>query len=57
MIERNGDLAAITADHSSGSSILDNAAVSFIKKIHPLENLALNRTLALNVNIAYELTE
>jgi protein TonB len=56
-IERNGGLAAITVDHSSGSSILDNAAVSLIKKIPSLENLALNRTLALRVNIAYELTE
>jgi protein TonB len=56
-IERNGGLAAITVDHSSGSSILDNAAVSLVKKIHPPENLTLNRTLALRVNVAYELTE
>jgi protein TonB len=56
-IERNGGLAAIMVDHSSGSSILDNAAVALIKKMHPPENLTLNRTLALRVNIAYELTE
>jgi protein TonB len=57
VIERNGCLSAITVDHSSGSSILDNAAVALIKKIHPPENLTLNRTLALRINIAYELTE
>jgi TonB family protein len=56
-IDRNGGLAAVTVDHSSGSSILDNAAVSLVKKMHPPENLTLNRTLALRVNIAYELTE
>jgi TonB family protein len=56
-IERNGGLAAVTVDHSSGSSILDNAAVSLVKKIHPPENLTLNRTSALRVNIAYELRE
>ncbi|MDR0584127.1 MAG: TonB family protein [Treponema sp.] len=56
-IERNGGLAAIMVDHSSGNSILDNAAVSLMKKMHPPENLTLNRTLALRVNIAYELTE
>ncbi|MDR1247851.1 MAG: energy transducer TonB [Treponema sp.] len=56
-IERNGGLAAITVERSSGSSILDNAAVSLVKKIHPPENLTLNRTLALMVNVTYELTE
>jgi TonB family protein len=56
-IESAGGLDAVTVAHSSGSSILDNAAVSLIKKIPPLKNLTLNRTLALNVNIAYELTE
>jgi protein TonB len=56
-IEKNGRLVSVSVSRSSGSSILDNAAVSLIKKIPPLENLALNRTLALNVNIAYELTD
>jgi TonB family protein len=56
-IERTGGLAAITVAHSSGSSILDNAAVSLVKKMHPPENLSLNRTLALKVNIDYKLTE
>jgi protein TonB len=56
-IERNGELVSVSAGRSSGSSILDNAAVSLIKKIPPLENLTLDRALALNVNIAYELTE
>jgi protein TonB len=56
-IERNGELVSVSAGRSSGSSILDNAAVSLIKKIPTLENLTLNRALALNVNITYELTE
>ncbi|MDR0759330.1 MAG: TonB family protein [Treponema sp.] len=56
-IEKNGQFVSVSVSRSSGSSILDNAAVSLIKKIPPLENLALNRTLALNVNIAYELTD
>jgi protein TonB len=56
-IERNGGIVSVSAGRSSGSSILDNAAVSLIKKIPPLKNLALNRTLALNVNIEYKLTE
>jgi TonB family protein len=56
-IERNGEFVSVSAGRSSGSSILDNAAVSLIKKIPPPENLILNRTLALNVNITYELTE
>jgi protein TonB len=56
-IERSGGLAAVTVERSSGSSILDNAAVSLIKKMQPPEKLTLNRVLALNVNIEYELTE
>jgi protein TonB len=56
-IERNGELVSISASRSSGSSILDNAAVSLVKKMHPPENLTLHRTLALNVNITYKLTE
>jgi protein TonB len=56
-IEKNGVIVSVSADRSSGSSILDNAAVSLVKKIPPLENLTLNRTLALKVNIAYELME
>lgn len=56
-IRRSGALAAVTVDRSSGSSILDNAAVSLVKKIYPPENLTLNRTLGIRVNVAYELTE
>jgi protein TonB len=56
-IEENGELAFITVDRSSGSSILDNAAVSLIKKIRPLGNITITRKLTLNVNIDYELTE
>jgi protein TonB len=56
-IERNGELVSISTSRSSGSSILDNAAVALVKKIPPLENLALDKILALNINITYELTE
>jgi protein TonB len=56
-IERNGSLAAVTVDHSSGSSILDNAAVSLIEKMYPLNNTKIKRKLNLRVNIEYKLTE
>jgi protein TonB len=56
-VESNGSLAAIMVDHSSGSSILDNAAVLLIKKMYPLNNAAIPRKLALKVNIDYKLTE
>jgi TonB family protein len=59
----DGSLVSVRVDRSSGSSILDNAAVSLIKKI-PLRGsagvigvTAINRTLALSVNIEYKLTE
>jgi outer membrane biosynthesis protein TonB len=44
-------------NHSSGSSILDNAAVSLVKKIRPIENIATKGKLSLSVNIDYKLTE
>ena len=56
-IEMDGGIVSIKVAHSSGSSILDNAAVSLIKKIRPLENTVIKRKLALNVNIDYKLTE
>lgn len=56
-IEKTGELISVSAGRSSGSSILDNAAVSLIKKMHPPEDLILNKTVALKVNIAYELME
>jgi protein TonB len=56
-IESNGRLAAILVDHSSGSSILDNAAVTLIDKMRSLNNTAIKRKLALRVNIEYKLTE
>jgi protein TonB len=57
MIDNNGGLSAVTVDHSSGSAILDNAALSLIKKMPLSKNVRLNRTLILNVNIEYKLTE
>jgi protein TonB len=56
-IDNNGVVSAITVNHSAGSSILDNAAVSLVKNIHLLENMTIKRRLALKVNIDYELTE
>jgi TonB family protein len=56
-IGRNGALAAVMVDRSSCSSILDNAAVSLVNRIHLLENITIKRKLDLRVNIEYKLTE
>jgi protein TonB len=56
-IGESGEVVSVVVNHSSGSSMLDNAAVSLIKKIRPLGNIAITRKLILNVNIDYELTE
>jgi protein TonB len=56
-IGENGELVSVAVNHSSGSSILDNAAVSLVKKIRPIENIATKRKLSLSVNIDYKLTE
>jgi TonB family protein len=53
-IGENGELTAVAINHSSGSSILDKAAVSLIKRLDPLKNTS-KRKLALNVNIDYKL--
>jgi protein TonB len=56
-IGENGDLVSVAVNRPSGSSILDNAAVSLIKKIRLLGNRTVKKRTALNVNITYELTE
>jgi TonB family protein len=56
-IENNGEIISVRVSHSSGSSILDNAAVSLVKKLQPLKKLAITKKLDLNVNIDYKLTE
>jgi protein TonB len=56
-IETNGELVSVSVNHSSGSSILDNAAISLVNKIRPFENITIKRKLALRVNIEYKLTE
>jgi protein TonB len=53
----DGGLLAVRVNHSSGSSILDRAAVSLIEKICPIKSSAIKRSLSLNINITYELTE
>jgi protein TonB len=53
----DGGLVSVRVNHSSGSSILDRAAVSLIEKICPIKSGAIKRSMALHINIAYELTE
>jgi protein TonB len=55
--EKNGELVSIEVSRSSGSSILDKAAVSLIKQIHPIESIPIKRKMDLTVNIDYKLTE
>jgi protein TonB len=55
-IGENGELVSVAVNHSSGSSILDNAAVTLVKKIRPRENIAIKK-LSLSVNIDYKLTK
>jgi protein TonB len=56
-IETNGELVSVSVNGSSGSSVLDNAAVSLVNKIRPFENVTIKRKLTLRVNIEYKLTE
>jgi protein TonB len=56
-IDGNGAVSSITVYDSSGSTLLDNAAVSLVKKIRPLTNKTVQRKLSLRVSIDYELTE
>jgi TonB family protein len=56
-IETNGELVSVSVNGSSGSSVLDNAALSLVKKIRPFENVTIKRKLTLRVNIEYKLTE
>jgi protein TonB len=56
-IGMDGGLLAVRVNHSSGSSILDRAAVSLIERICPIKSGAIRKSMALNINIMYELTE
>ena len=56
-IGTDGGLVSVRVNHSSGSSILDKAAVSLIEKICPIRSSAIKRSMALHINVAYELTE
>ncbi|MDR0721953.1 MAG: energy transducer TonB [Treponema sp.] len=55
-IDGNGAVSAIAVYDPSGSPILDNTAVSLVKKIRPVINKTRKRKLALKVNIDYTLT-
>jgi protein TonB len=50
-IGMDGGLVSVRVNHSSGSSILDRAAVSLIEKICPIKNSAVKRSMALHINI------
>jgi protein TonB len=56
-IEKSGKLTVVAVANSSGSSILDRAAISLIKNISSLSNKDIKSKMNLNVNIAYELKE
>ena len=53
----DGGLVSVRVNHSSGSSILDRAAVSLIERICPIKSSAVRKSMALNINITYELRE
>jgi protein TonB len=57
VIDSAGRVVSITLKHSSGSSILDNAAVSLIKRIGYIKNISIKKDTALNINVDYTLTE
>ncbi|MDR0382356.1 MAG: energy transducer TonB [Spirochaetaceae bacterium] len=54
-IDGSGAISAITVCNSSGSPLLDNAAVSLVKKIHTVSTQTANQKLSPRVNIDYEL--
>ncbi|MDR0662828.1 MAG: energy transducer TonB [Spirochaetaceae bacterium] len=56
VIGKDGSLVSARVDRSSGSSILDKAAVSLIEKICPIKGSAIKRSMSLHININYELT-
>jgi protein TonB len=56
-IDGNGAISAITVYNSSGSPLLDNAAVTLVRRIQSIKNITVNRELVLKVNIDYKLTE
>jgi protein TonB len=53
----DGSLVSVQVNHSSGSSILDKAAVSLIEGICPIKSSSIRKDMALHINITYELTE
>jgi protein TonB len=55
-LDKSGELIDVRVIQSSGSKILDNAALSLIKKVIPYEH-GLERTLSVEIPIRYSLTE
>lgn len=56
-IEPSGSAGAIRVAESSGSAILDRAALSLIKKIFPLTTVNLKQTKSFTIHIRYALTD
>jgi protein TonB len=56
-IDVSGAVGSITLTHSSGSAILDNAALTLIKRIGRIKNITVKNKIALNINVDYTLTE
>jgi protein TonB len=57
VIGKDGSFVSAKVSRSSGSSILDRAAVLLIEKICPIKSRAIRKSMALHINITYELTE
>ena len=55
-LNKSGELVNLQVVESSGSKILDNAALSLIKKVLPHEH-GLNRNLTVEIPVRYTLTE
>ena len=56
VIGKDGNLVSARVYRSSGSSILDKAALSLIERICPIKSGAIKRSMSLHINITYELT-
>ena len=57
VIDSSGKIVSIALKSSSGSSILDNAAVSLIKKMGQIKTRTIKNKVVLNINVDYKLTE
>jgi protein TonB len=56
-VEQNGALSAVRVTGTSGSTILDRAALSLVKNIFPIKTARLVKAEHFTVNICYSLTD